>query len=95
MMCEADGNFALQTCLWEAHFLSFALLYVINRAYLLKEPSRYKVEALGAAFTVPFLKVPSTSSNWFPSGLSIPYKIALFHFWQKNYTADPLCEQQW
>lgn len=95
MMCEADSNFALQTCLWEARFLSFALLYVINRAYLLKKPSRYKVEASGATFTVPFQKVPSPSSNWFPSGLQHPLQNCLVSLLAKNYTADPLREQQW
>lgn len=95
MMCEADGNFALQTCLWEAHFLPFALLYVINRACLLKEPSRYKVEASGAVFTVLFRRYLLLQAIGFQVASSIPYKIALFLFWQKNCHADPLPEQRW
>lgn len=38
MMRGTEGTFVLQTCLWEALFVSFALLYMIDRAYLLKEP---------------------------------------------------------
>lgn len=89
MMCGADGTFVLQTCLWEACFFSS----VCDKQSLFIEEA---MEVQSWSPWVPLLqslfrRYVLLQAIGFQVASGIPYKIVLFHIWQKNYIADPLC----